>query len=440
MADGTAEYVGKNAFGDELDRMPEGYDRSSQFIGTLAAQCLASTCAYLGWVLLSNMVSSPCIHPFTSQTFSTVPALINADIGPSVQIAWVATIWTMGSSIGFLIVGRLSDLYGRKWMVMNTTLLGLRLCYWWNRKESAGQLSFGIVLGELVSNKHRGLIIGFVFLTSIPFGVFGPVVARTIIENIYEGWRWSYYLGIILSITTLALYRFLYHRPTFSQLHVGKTRTQQTKELDWIAHPTPQIPSKLAGRAASLVVELFGQAMSGLAIAYIPRLRIQWIAALVMTFITSTCSISPGRWVSTIVFGLNACTAVGNIENVALTCVTLLREPQDIGIASGILGSIRALGGAISQAMCVSILSNELARKIPKYVIPATTRSGPSTKSLPSLFDAINKGDYSDVPGINKVIIDSGKSFRKSPTGINEVEVQAMNECHPDEARVASHV
>ncbi|WKT47637.1 MFS transporter superfamily [Fusarium oxysporum f. sp. vasinfectum] len=583
MADGTVEYVDKNAFGDELNRMPNGYYRSPQFIGTLAAQCLASTCAYLGWVLPSNTL-----------------ALINADIGPSAQIAWVATIWTMGSSIGFLIIGRLSDLYGRKWMVMSTTLLGLIGCIIGGTAKSlgmliasngcnglaaAGQLSFGIVLGELVPNKHRGPIMGFVFLTSIPFGVFGPVVARTMIENIHEGWRWSYYLGIILSVITLALYQFLYHPPTFSQLHVGKTRIQQTKELDWIGMSLfttgcvlflvglswggttyswksaevlctlvtgimtlagffeeayfcsvkPLIPSSVfkntgfvavvtCATVASMVYYsltvlwptiisalyttdsikvgwqscvigggvVLGQAMSGLAIVYVPRLKIQCIcaAALVMTFITSMCSLSPDRWANTIAFGLIACTAVGYIENVAVTCVTLLWEPQDIGLASGILGSIRALGGAIAQALYVSILSNELTRKMPEYVTPAATKLGLPTKSLPSLFEAINKGDYSDVPGINKAIIESvgdavvkaytnslqyvfyatvpfscimlvaaclvpdvkkfltynvakrlqDKSFRKSSTEANEVAVQAMNECHPDEAKVASHV
>ncbi|EGU75379.1 hypothetical protein FOXB_14140 [Fusarium oxysporum f. sp. conglutinans Fo5176] len=545
MADGTVEYVDKNAFGDELDRMPNGYYRSPQFIGTLAAQCLASTCAYLGWVLPSNTL-----------------ALINADIGPSAQIAWVATIWTMGSSIGFLIIGRLSDLYGRKWMVMSTTLLGLIGCIIGGTAKSlgmliasngcnglaaAGQLSFGIVLGELVPNKHRGPIMGFVFLTSIPFGVFGPVVARTMIENIHEGWRWSYYLGIILSVITLALYQFLYHPPTFSQLHVGKTRIQQTKELDWIGMSLfttgcvlflvglswggttyswksaevlctlvtgimtlagffvyvlwPTIISALYTTDSikvgwqSCVIGggvVLGQAMSGLAIVYVPRLKIQCIcaAALVMTFITSMCSLSPDRWANTIAFGLIACTAVGYIENVAVTCVTLLWEPQDIGLASGILGSIRALGGAIAQALYVSILSNELTRKMPEYVTPAATKLGLPTKSLPSLFEAINKGDYSDVPGINKAIIESvgdalvkaytnslhyvfyatvpfscimlvaaclvpdvkkfltynvakrlqDKSFRKSSTEANEVAVQAMNECHPDEAKVASHV
>ncbi|KAF4339409.1 trichothecene efflux pump [Fusarium beomiforme] len=485
MADGTVEYVDKNILGDELHRMPNGYYRSPQFLGTLAVG-------------------------FSLQILY---------IGPSTQITWVATIWTMGSSIGFLIVGRLSDLYGRKWMVMSTTALGLIGCIiggtarnvgmlivsnGCNGLAAAGQLSFGIVLGELVPNKYRGPVMAFVFLTSVPFGVFGPVVARTMIENMHQGWRWSYYLGIILSVITLALYQFLYHPPTFAQLHMGKTRMQQTKKLDWIGIPLfttgcilflvglswggttypwksvevlctliigvmtlvgffiyeeiyfcsvqPLIPPSVfrnigfvavvtCATVASMVYYsltvlwpttistlyttdsikvgwqscvigggvVLGQAMSGLAIAYVPRLKIQCIcaASLVMIFITSMCSLSPDRWANTVAFGLIACTAVGYIENIAITCVTLLWEPQDIGLASGILGSIRALGGSVAQALYVSILSNELANKIPVYVSPAATESGLPSESLPSLFEAINKGDYSSVPGINESIIAS---------------------------------
>jgi len=110
--------------------------------------------------------------------------LINADIGPSTNLNWVATVWTLGSAIGFLLVGRLSDIFGRKWMVMGTTMLGLigciigctaqsidtligaNLC---NGLAAAGQLSFGIVLGELVPNKQRGPIITLVFVSSLPF-------------------------------------------------------------------------------------------------------------------------------------------------------------------------------------------------------------------------------------------------------------------------------
>ena len=110
--------------------------------------------------------------------------LINEDIGPSKDLNWVATIWTIGSAIGFLLVGRLSDIFGRKWMVMGTNILGLAGCIvggtaknidtlvganLMNGIAAAGQLSFGIVLGELVPNKHRGPVVTLVFLSSLPF-------------------------------------------------------------------------------------------------------------------------------------------------------------------------------------------------------------------------------------------------------------------------------
>lgn len=92
------------------------------------------------------------------------------------------------------MVGRLSDIFGRKWMVMSSTglgligcivgctatsvnaLIGANLC---NGLAAAGQLSFGIVLGELVPNKHRGPIVTLVFFSSAPFaGKFNPPPIR----------------------------------------------------------------------------------------------------------------------------------------------------------------------------------------------------------------------------------------------------------------------
>ena len=97
---------------------------------------------------------------------------------------------------------------------------------------------------------------------------------------------------------------------------------------------------------------LLGQAASGIAISYIPKLKYQCIAAavIVLTFVTAMSSLFQNRWANTIAFGTIACTAVGYIENVAMPGVTLLWEPQDIGLATGVLGSIRALGGAVAHA------------------------------------------------------------------------------------------
>lgn len=112
------------------------------------------------------------------------------------------------------------------------TLIAANAC---NGVAAAGQLSFGIVLGELVPNKQRGPIVTLVFASSLPFSVFGPIIARKFIDSTEQKWRWSYYLGIIFGVITIALYQFLYHPPTYSQLHVnGKTKWQAFKELDFI--------------------------------------------------------------------------------------------------------------------------------------------------------------------------------------------------------------
>jgi MFS family permease len=232
-ADGFVDYVDKKAIGGDSENMPKGYFRSPQFLGTVAAQCMGSIVAYLGWVLPANTL-----------------ALINADLGNSKDINWVATVWTLGSCIGFLIVGRMSDIFGRKWMVQSSMALSLigciigavaksvnmliaaNLC---NGLAAAGQLSFGIVMGELVPNRLRGPVITMVFLSSLPFAVFGPVIARLFIDNTAAKWRWSYYLGIIFSGLTMILYQFFYHPPTYDQLHMhGKSKWQMFKELDFV--------------------------------------------------------------------------------------------------------------------------------------------------------------------------------------------------------------
>jgi len=136
-----------------------------------------------------------------------------------------------------------------QWMVMGCGFLGLIGCILgavaqsidtliaanvMNGLSAAGQLSFGIILGELVPNKYRGPIVSVVFLSSAPFAVFGPSIARAFILHTSSKWRWSYYLGIILSVISLALYQFFYHPPTYNQLHVqGLTKRQQLRKLDW---------------------------------------------------------------------------------------------------------------------------------------------------------------------------------------------------------------
>ncbi|KAF2500435.1 fungal trichothecene efflux pump [Lophium mytilinum] len=499
-ADGTVDLVDTHAIGGAMEEMPKGYYYSPQFMGTVLAICLSSICAYLGWVLPANTL-----------------LLINEDIGPSPNLNWVATVWTLGTAVAFLLVGRLSDIFGRKWMVMSSnalgligciiganahninTLIGANLC---NGLAAAGQLSFGIVLGELVPNKHRGPWVTLVFLSSLPFAVFGPIIARTFILQTAAKWRWSYYLGIIMSGLTLILYQVFYHPPSFSQLHVhGKSKWQMFKELDFIgiflyiaglvifliglSWGGGVYPWKSAAVICSLVLGaltlvafglyeafvfkgqalmplrlfknieyvaivmvatiaamvyysltvlwptiigtvyttnvikigwqssvvgggvLLGQAVGGFAISYIPKVKIQVIvlACLATAFLGAQAALSVDSHTRFITLGVLGTFVVGWIDNITFPGVTMIYEAQDIGLATGILGSIRAVGGAVAQALYVSILTTKVTQYLPEYVVPAAVGAGLPASSIPALFAGITAGNFSAVPDITPEII-----------------------------------
>lgn len=88
---------------------------------------------------------------------------------------------------------QLSDIFGRRYFFIGSSLFAvlgniigsaarsidmLTACNCINGLAAAGQLSFSVVLGELVSNKNRGNFNAIVLSTSVPFAVFGPVVMR----------------------------------------------------------------------------------------------------------------------------------------------------------------------------------------------------------------------------------------------------------------------
>jgi hypothetical protein len=104
-----------------------------------------------------------------------------------------------------------------------------------NGLAAAGQLSFNVILGELVPNKQRGPFNALVLSTSVPFAVFGPPIARAFFESTSLQWRWSYILGCIINFIAAAMYFLCYHPPSYLQLHVGgKSKMRQLKGLDWI--------------------------------------------------------------------------------------------------------------------------------------------------------------------------------------------------------------
>merc|ERR1711881_499123 len=119
-----------HGFTTDLDNIPRGYYYSPAFLGTMFATGIGLAAATGAFGLAAPMLG-----------------IINNDIGPDPNISWVSLIYPVTMAVGLLLVGRLSDLFGRRWFVIGgMVLLGL---------ASSGQQSFAFITGEIVPMKYR---------------------------------------------------------------------------------------------------------------------------------------------------------------------------------------------------------------------------------------------------------------------------------------------
>ncbi|KAI9924116.1 hypothetical protein MW887_007356 [Aspergillus wentii] len=87
---------------------------------------------------------------------------------------------------------------------------------------------------------------------------------------------------------------------------------------------------------------------------------------------------------------------------------SLYCKPEDIGLASGFLGSAKQIAGTIATAIYIAILNNQIAANLPRDVSAAALDAGLPESSLTDLVEAASAGNDSTmeaVPGITNDII-----------------------------------
>ena len=168
--------------------VPKGYFTSLYFVGSITA---------IGVNLLASTAGFALIAPILGS--------IDVAIGPSPYIYWVALVYTLGLAIGLTLIGRISDLFGRRYIFMFGTFLGMLgaiVCSTSNTIPSliGGQTliglsactgySYHIVTGELVPVKQRFVFNAVIFTFSYPTAGFGAAVSTAFILYTKSGWRW----------------------------------------------------------------------------------------------------------------------------------------------------------------------------------------------------------------------------------------------------------
>lgn len=96
------------ARGRDVSDVPMSYWFSPLFLGSFFAIGCGFAAATGGFALVAPLLG-----------------VINEDIGPSDNITWVALVYLLCQAVFFLIVGRLSDIFGRRWFFITGSVIGL---------------------------------------------------------------------------------------------------------------------------------------------------------------------------------------------------------------------------------------------------------------------------------------------------------------------------
>ncbi len=171
---------------------------------------------------------------------STALPTIVGDLGGQSQAPWISTGFLLAQTVATPIVGKLSDIYGRKItfqtsivaFLLTSLLCGvaqsmLQLVAYRALQgiASAGLLTLPFsIMGDLMAPAQRARNQGYASATFLFAALFGPLLGGFIVD--LTSWRWVFLINLpVGAIALVAVHRYLFisRRPTRSSIDVAGT-------------------------------------------------------------------------------------------------------------------------------------------------------------------------------------------------------------------------
>ena len=152
---------------------------------------------------------------------------IVAELGGMSHYSWVATAAMLVSAVTVPIVGKLSDLYGRRSFylggivvfMVGTIICGLSGSFWMLVAGRAVQgLGMGMlmplsqtIIGDIIPPRQRGKYQGLMGAVFGVTSVAGPLAGGVITDHL--GWRWLFFVSLPFGLVTLVVLARFLHLP-----------------------------------------------------------------------------------------------------------------------------------------------------------------------------------------------------------------------------------
>jgi EmrB/QacA subfamily drug resistance transporter len=169
-----------------------------------------------------------------SQTIvSPAMPVIVSELGGIEHYSWIATSALLVSAVTVPVIGKLSDVYGRRGFyiaglvvfMVGSVLAGAAQGFWWLVAARAVQ-GFGMgtimplsqtIIGDIISARERGKYMGYIGAVFGVASIAGPLAGGWITDNF--SWRWLFYVNLPFGVAALAFILAYLHIPHVPRRH-----------------------------------------------------------------------------------------------------------------------------------------------------------------------------------------------------------------------------
>ncbi|KAF8847505.1 MFS general substrate transporter [Acephala macrosclerotiorum] len=237
----------------------------------------------LSALFLGTSFTGPIIFGFILAT--PILVQLSEKLGGANIDFWIPSGWGAAAAVGFSIAGRISDIFGRRYVILFGQLLTIIGGIIAGSAQTMNQLIAGeVILGasigtvfvayagisEILPNKYRGMGLAWTEFNLSSWSIPGTLLANLMVSK--ATWRIMFYVAIGFGVFSFVGTLFVYFPPSHPRPD-GKTRWQEFKELDFIGAIL---------FVAGLIVFLFGLNSGG---NTYPWASASTIAPLVLGFI-----------------------------------------------------------------------------------------------------------------------------------------------------------